>query len=81
MLTVEWSPELRAAVEAATQLHGKIRALTLLHNRRGKTPDYRTIKLQWDKACTAAGVPDAHIHDLRAKALTDAKRQGTDATA
>jgi integrase len=80
-LTVEWSPRLRAAVEAAKKLHGNIRALTPLHNRRGKTPDYRTVKLQWDTACKLAGVTDAHMHDVRAKALTDAKRQGHDATA
>jgi integrase len=80
-LTVGWSPELRAAVERGKTLNANIRALTLLHNRRGKTPDYRTIKLQWDKACEAAGVTDAHMHDVRAKSLTDAKRQGKDATA
>jgi integrase len=80
-LTMEWSPELPATVESAKQLHGNIRALTLLHNRRGKTPDYRTVKLQWDSACKAVAVSDAHMHDVRAKALTDAKRQGKDATA
>jgi integrase len=80
-LTVEWSPELRAAIEAAKQLRGNIRVLTLLHNWRGKTPDYRTVKLQWDTACKLAGVTNAHMHDVHGKALTDAKRQGHDATA
>jgi len=58
--------------------HRNLRALTLLHNRRGKTPDYSTTKIQWNKACEKAGVKDAHIHDLRAKSLTDAdaKQQG-----
>jgi integrase len=68
-------------VNSAKALYGNILALTLLHNRRGKAPDYSTIKIQWDKARRAAGVLDARIHDIRAKALTDAKRQGLDATA
>jgi integrase len=79
-LVVPWTPELRAVVARAKTLHGNIRALTLLHNRRGKPPDYRTVKLQWDTACAAAGVADAHLHDLRAVALTAARRQGLNAT-
>ncbi len=78
-LVVGWSPDLRAIVERARTLHGNLRALSLLHNRRGKVPDYSTTKIQWNKACSKAGVADAHIHDLRAKSLTDAKRQGFNA--
>lgn len=78
-LLVKWSPDLRNAVEQAKKLHGNLRALTLLHNRRGKTPDYSTTKIQWNKACAKAGVKDANIHDLRAKSLTDANRQGLNA--
>jgi integrase len=48
----------------------------LLHNRKGKAPDYSSTKIQWSRACEKAGVSDAHIHDLRAKSLTDAKQQG-----
>lgn len=75
-LTVTWNDDLGGAVARAKALHGNVRAMTLLHNRRGKPPDYSTVKLQWDKARKAAGVEDARIHDLRAKSLTDAKRQG-----
>lgn len=77
-LLIRWIPDLRATVERAKSLHGNLRALTLLHNRRGKAPDYSTTKEQWNEACKKAGVTDAHIHDLRAKSLTDAKRQGLD---
>lgn len=80
-LTVGWSSELRETVERAKTLHGNLIALTLLHNRRGKSPDYNTIREQWARACASAGVQDARLHDLRAKALTDAKRQGHDPTA
>lgn len=77
---VRWNSELRAAVERAKTLHGNIRALTLLHNRRGNAPDYRTVKDQWDKACKAAGILDAHPHDLRAVAATEAEKQGKNPT-
>lgn len=80
-LLVAWTPELRAAVERSKALQGNIRALTLFCNRRGKTPDYRTTRDQWEAACAAAGVENAHIHDVRAASLTSAKRQGLNPTA
>ncbi len=80
-LVVPWTPELRAVVERAKGLPGNIRGLTLLCNRRGKSPDYRTVKLQWDKARKAAGIEDARLHDMRAMAATWARKQGKDPTA
>jgi integrase len=73
---VQWTPELHEVVERALALHGKVPRLTLLFNRRGKAPDYRSVKDQWDAGCKAAGVEDAHLHDLRAVAGTWARRQG-----
>ena len=78
---VKWNAELRAVVERAKTLNGNVRALTLLQGRLGKPPDYRSIKLQWDNACEAAGVEDLWLHDLRAMALTQAKKEGKDPTA
>jgi integrase len=78
---VLWTDELREVVRRAKTLNQNIRAFTLLHNRRGKAPDYRSVKEQWDRACRLAKVSDAHLHDLRALAATHAKRQGMDATA
>lgn len=80
-LIVRWSPVLRTVTNRAGELYGNVRAFTLLHNRRGKAPDYRTVKLQWDKACKAAGVADAHLHDLRAMSISAANRQGKNARA
>ena len=80
-LVIRWSPALRSVVERANTLHGNVRALTLLHNRRGKAPDYKSTYIQWQTACGAAGVSDAHLHDLRAYALTRAQREGLDPTA
>lgn len=79
---VPWTLELRAVVERARALPGSVKAMThLLNNRRGKPPDYSTVKIQWDKARKAAGVDDARIHDLRAFAATWAKKQGKNPTA
>lgn len=80
-VTVPWTPELRVVVERAKGLRRNIVALTLLHNKRGKAPDYRSVQDQWQNACEAAGVADAHLHDLRALAATWAKKQGKDPTA
>lgn len=76
--TVKWTPELRAVVDRALAMHGKVTYMTLLFNRRRKAPDYRSVRDQWDIACGAAGVEDAHIHDLRAVAGTRAEEQGLD---
>lgn len=80
-LTVKWTPELEAVVTRARKLNQNIVALTLLHNRRGKRPDYRTVRDQWDRACELAGVEDAHLHDLRAVSATKAKNEGKNPTA
>lgn len=79
--TIPWTPELRAVIDRAKTLHGNLRALTLLHDRRGKPLKYMTVYGWWRKARKAAGVPDARLHDLRAVAATWAKKQGKNATA
>lgn len=77
---VPWTSELHAIVDRAKALHGNVHALTLLYSRRRTQPDYRTVKGQWDKACKAALVEDATLHDLRAVAATWAKKQGLNPT-
>lgn len=78
-MIVGWSDELRAVVAEAKAMHASLRGLTLLHTRDGKPFSYSTIRTLWDRATAAAGVENAHIHDLRAKSGTDAKAQGIDA--
>lgn len=80
-LLVRWTPELRAAVERAKQLTKDIPTLTLFSGRRRKAPDYRSVKLQWDVACVAAGVSEAQMRDLRAMSLTEAEDEGKNPTA
>jgi integrase len=77
-MVVAWSPDLAAAVARTKALHQSVKGLTLLHTRRGTPFTYSTVRTLWDRATTAAGVDDAHIHDMRAKSATDAKEQGID---
>lgn len=76
---ISMTPDLKSVVARAKALPRKVRGLTLVCNRSGRHVDYPTVKDAWAKARKAAGVEDARIHDLRAKAITDAKRQGKDA--
>jgi integrase len=80
-MIVAWSPDLEAVVARTKSLHQSLRGLNLLHTRRGTPFTYSTVRTLWDRACNAAGVGDAHIHDIRAKAATDARAQGLDSQA
>lgn len=75
------APGLADVVARAIELHGAVNALTLFRSRFGGAPKYNTIRDQWDAACEAAGVRDAHLHDLRAMSLTAADREQKDAQA
>lgn len=77
-LVVSWTPELREAVAQAKALHKVVRGMHLVHSRKGTPLAYWTVRTLWARAVKAAGVEDVHIHDLRAKAATDAKKQGLD---
>ncbi len=74
-IVVRWTPQLRAVVERAKQLHGNVRALTLLHTRKGTPPSYKTVYDQFKRACVSAGLEDTTPHDIRAMALTAVKNQ------
>jgi len=79
-LMVRWTPELRAVIERANALNGNVVGMNLFRTRArgGRPPSYGVTRDAWQEAVKAAGIEDAHIHDLRAKSLTDAKRQGKD---
>lgn len=46
----------------------------LIVNGDGQRAAYAGVRTAWDRACARAGVEDAHLHDLKAKALTDVER-------
>jgi len=59
--------------------HKDAKPTTIIFNRRGATYTYDGFSTLWQRARVASGVSDAHIHDVRAKALTDAEELGMDA--
>lgn len=78
-LMITMSPELGEVIERARKLHNKVRGMTLFHGRGGKQYGYFGISAMFRRSCKAAGVDNFHLHDIRAKALTDANSQGKDA--
>ena len=77
-LKVIMSDDLRAAIATARRLHQSVKGMTLFHTRQGSKLTYSTVLELWRRATNAAGVENANIHDIRAKAATDAKAQGLD---
>lgn len=80
-ILVEMTPELWDAVGRAKALHGNVRGLTLFHGRGGRPLSYRGVRDNYERARIAAGLEDTTLHDIRAKALTDADKEGKNAQA
>lgn len=79
-LIVQMTPDIQAVIARAKALPRNVRGLTLFCARHGGKPvSYFSCKDAFAKARKAAGVTNVTIHDLRAKSLTDTKRQGNDA--
>ena len=88
-LIVAWNDDLRRWWEECREARGgKVVHVAFevkdkprpIFRAKGKAtrPGYRTVYEQWVKACEAAGVEDANLHDNRAFSATEAKRQGLD---
>lgn len=75
---IAMSPDLAEVIARARSLHQSVKGLTLFHRRDGTPIPYGTLYHQWSNACRDAKVDDAHFHDIRAAAATDAKAQGLD---
>jgi len=59
--------------------HKDVKPSTIIFSRRGEPYTYDGFSTLWQRARIASGVSDARIHDVRAKALTDAEEPGLDA--
>lgn len=71
---IRWSPRLREAIERVKALKRGNPAYVLT-NQEGQQLLYSTFATAWWRACDRAGIKGLHFHDLRAKAITDTKRQ------
>lgn len=72
------TPELLEVIERARKMQRSVRGMHLLCNRKGAPYLYGTFNEYWIEARTKAGVQDAHFHDIRGKAATDAEDAGQD---
>lgn len=68
-LLIEWTPALRAAVDACAE--GRDRIGHLLVQSTGKPYRYAGVRSAWVRAMQRAGIEDLHIHDLRGRAGAD----------
>lgn len=75
--------ELEKLVSEARALHKVDRLSHYLFHPKGKAGkySYRAIRDSFNRARMKAGVENATIHDLRAKSITDAEREGLDTQA
>lgn len=71
--------DLQAVIDRARRIHPTVKGLTLFHTRTGNHYSHKGFDSMFQNAKRKADVTDFHFHDIRAKALTDAKRAGLDA--
>ena len=76
-LMVKMSAEMKELINKAKSLHS-VEGMNLFHTRQGKPHSYYAVRDGFKRACNKAGVENVKIHDIRAKAITDAKREGKD---
>lgn len=78
-LIVAMVPDMQAVIDRAKSLPRKTRGLTLFCSRTGRPVSYDTMKMAFRELRTKTGILDVTIHDIRAKSLTDADKEGKSA--
>ena len=66
---------LRDVLERIRRLRRRVGSLSLFCNRKGQPYTEGGFNSIWRRLVKRSGVNDAHFHDIRAKAITDAKEQ------
>ena len=74
-VSVPISPAIQAVLDRAKAI-GKVKSMYVIHAINGKPYGTRGVGTAWVRACERAGIENATLKDLRAKALTDAKKAG-----
>jgi len=79
VVPVKMTDQLGGVLERA-RTSGKVKGVNVIHTMRGRPYTYHGAHSAWRRAVLKAGINGStHFHDLKRKALTDAKRQGKDA--
>jgi integrase len=73
-LEIESTDEFGAILARAKALQTRVGSLYVLCDRRGRQRKQGWVRDHWNDACAAAGVKDAHFHDIRAAAGTEVER-------
>ena len=80
-LIIKMTPDIAGVIARTKALPRSARGLTLFTGKKTCRPvAYSTVKDRFRSTCNKLGIKNATLHDLRAKSLTDAKREGKDAT-
>ena len=78
-LVVLMTPDLEQLLARCKAIPRPVKTMTLFSSRTGKPVSYDTIKQAFADLRKKTGIEDVTIHDIRAKSLTDADKQGKDA--
>jgi integrase len=73
-LVFDRDAEMAAILDGLKDLRRRVVGLHVFSTRHGKPYDYSTVMRNYKAACEAVGVPDATLHDIRRKRLTDIER-------
>jgi integrase len=77
-LKVAITPTLEENIRTPRQLHGRITLTYLPGQINGKIRSHKGMRDLLQRYVDKAELDDIHLHDFRAKAITDAKKQGHD---
>lgn len=72
----DMEPELRALIGEIRSLRRRVGSMSLFCTRTGQPYTVSGFDSNWRRIVQRSELEDVHFHDIRAKALTDAKRDG-----
>lgn len=70
-MLIEMTPELREVLDTLKNCYSKKPSAYVIHTLKGGQYTYSGFQSNWRRARDRAGLTNTHIHDLRAKALTE----------
>jgi site-specific recombinase XerD len=72
---VPMTPAIKSVIDRANSI-GQVKSMYIIHKPNGQPYSTRGLGSAWKRACQRAGIENATLKDIRAKALTDAKAAG-----